>query len=261
MFNQDYQDKTEPASPRKKEEARKRGYVPLSIELNFAFVLLSFFLVLACFLLPLLSVAKEIFKYNFNRIISPDLSLLSLQSFFYNWSTYFFKIILPLVLLPIIPGILSHLLQSNFLLSFKTSFSSRGRSNSSEPESAGLTSRFSRLLSKTTLYEGIKFSLKLVVIGFLGFLLVKKELPNLVTLSDRNPVELLTYFSSVLFKLGLGVVGVYLVLGIGDYLFQRWQHQKEMRMTREELIRELREEEGSPEIKGAFRDFIRERRQ
>jgi len=93
--------------------------------------------------------------------------------------------------------------------------------------------------------------------GFLGVLLIKNELPNLVTLPDRNPVELLSYFSSVLFKLGLGVVGVYLVFGIGDYLFQRWQYQKEMRMTREELKRELREEEGSPEIKGAFRDFIR----
>jgi flagellar biosynthesis protein FlhB len=120
-----------------------------------------------------------------------------------------------------------------------------------------LISRFSKLLSKTTFYEGIKFSLKLVVMGFMGFLLIKNELPNLVTLPDRNPIELLGYLSSVLFKLGLGVVGVYLVFGIGDYLFQRWQYQKEMRMTREELMRELREEEGSPEIKGAFRDFIR----
>jgi flagellar biosynthesis protein FlhB len=257
MFNQDYQDKTEPASPRKKEEARKRGYVPLSIELNFSFVLLSFFLVLACLFFPLLSVAKEVFKYNFNKIISPDLSLWSFQSLFYNWSTYFFKIILPLALLPLIPGILSHLLQSNFLLTFKTPFSNRGRFNSTGYQSSGLTSRLSRFFSKTTLYEGIKFSLKLVVIGFLGFLLIKDELPNLVTLSDRNAVELLTYFSSILFKLGLGVVGVYLIFGIGDYLFQRWQYQKEMRMTREELIRELREEEGSPEIKGAFRDFIR----
>jgi flagellar biosynthetic protein FlhB len=78
-------------------------------------------------------------------------------------------------------------------------------------------------------------------------------------LSDRNPVELLTYFSSVLFKLGLGVVGVYLVFGIGDYLFQRWQYQKEMRMTREELRRELREEEGSPEIKAALKELIGEK--
>ena len=96
--------------------------------------------------------------------------------------------------------------------------------------------------------------------GFMGFFLIKNELPNLLTLSARNPVELLTYFSSALFKLGLGIVGVYLVFGIGDYLFQRWQYQKEMRMTREELKRELREEEGSPEIKGVFRDFIREGR-
>ena len=257
MFSQDYQDKTEPASPRKKEEARKRGYVPLSAELNFAFVLLSFFLVLTCLFFPLLTVAKEVFKYNFNKIISPDLSLGSFHSLLYNWSTYFFKLILPLALLPLIPGILSHLLQSNFLLTFKTPFSSRGRFNSSGYESTGLISRFSRFLSKTTFYEGIKFSLKLAAIGFLGFLLIKNELPNLVTLPDRNPVELLSYFSSVLFKLGLGVVGVYLVFGIGDYLFQRWQYQKEMRMTREELKRELREEEGSPEIKGAFRDFIR----
>lgn len=257
MFNQDYQDKTEPASPRKKEEARKKGYVPLSMELNFTFVLLSFFLVLACLFFPLLSIAKEVFKYNFNKIISPDLSLGSFQSLFYNWSTYFFKIILPLALLPLIPGILSHLLQSNFLLTFKTPFTGRGRFNSSSYQSSGLTSRLSRFLSKATFYEGIKFSLKFVVIGFLGFLLIKNELPNLVTLSDRNPVELLTYFSSALFKLGLGVVGVYLVFGTGDYLFQRWQYQKEMRMTREELKRELREEEGSPEIKETFRDFIR----
>ena len=257
MFNQDYQDKTEPASPRKKEEARKRGYVPLSIELNFSFVLLSFFLVLACLFFPLLSVAKEVFKYNFNKIISPDLSLRSFQSLFYNWSTYFFKIILPLALLPLIPGILSHLLQSNFLLTFQTPFSNRGRFNSIGYQSSGMALRLSRLFSKTTFYEGIKFSLKLVVIGFMGFLLIKDELPNLVTLSDRNAVELLTYFSSILFKLGLRVVGVFIIFGIGDYLFQRWQYQKEMRMTREELIRELREEEGSPEIKGAFRDFIR----
>ncbi|HVP37374.1 MAG TPA: EscU/YscU/HrcU family type III secretion system export apparatus switch protein [Terriglobales bacterium] len=258
MFNQDYQDKTEPASPRKKEESRKRGYVPLSTELNFAFVLLSFFLVLACLFFPLLTITKEVFKNNFNKIISPDLSLQSFQSLYYNWSTYFFKIILPLALLPIIPGILSHLLQSNFLLTFETPFSSRGRFNSSE--SAGLSSRFSRLLSKMTLYEGIKFSVKFTLLGLIGFLLIKNELPNLATLSDRNSVELVSYFSSVLFKLGLGIVGIYLVLGVGDYLFQRWQFQKEIRMTRQEAIKELREEEGSPEVKGAFRDLIRERR-
>ena len=54
-------------------------------------------------------------------------------------------------------------------------------------------------------------------------------------------------------------MGVYLVFGIGDYLFQRWQYQKEMRMTREELRRELREEEGSPEIKAALKELIGEK--
>ncbi len=259
MFTEEYQEKTEPASPRKREEARSRGYVPLSVELNSALTLLGFFAVLSLVFFSLISQTKGIFSHSLTQVNWSNLNLQSFHQLFMHELTAFLKIILPLLLIPLAIGVITNLLQTNFLFVFKSPFSGGGKSSSNTNKFSGIAPKLSRIFSGRVLSEGIKLCLKTVATIFLGYLIIKNELPHIATLSDRGAEDLIFYLSTVFFKLGFTIVLVFLLFGLGDYLFQRWQYEKDIRMSREELKQELREEEGSPEVKGRIRGCMEEK--
>jgi flagellar biosynthetic protein FlhB len=259
MFTEEYQEKTEPATPRKREEVRSRGYVPLSVELNSALTLLGFFAILSLVFFSLISQTKGILYHSLTQVNWSDLNLQSFHQLFIYELTVFLKIILPLLLIPLALGVITNLLQTNFLFVFKSLFSGGGKSSSSGRQSSGITPKLSRIFSSRVFSEGIKLCLKTVITIFLTYLVIRNELSHIATLSDRGADDLFFYLSSVLFKLGFTTVLVFLLFGLGDYLFQRWQYEKDIRMSREELKRELREEEGSPEVKGWIRGFMEEK--
>lgn len=259
IFAEEYQEKTEPASPRKREEARSRGYVPLSVELNSALALLGFFAILSLVFFSLISQTKGILYHSLTQVNWSDLNLQSFHQLFIHQLTFFLKIILPLLLIPLALGIITNLLQTNFLFVHKSPFSGDGKSSSSRSQSSGIAPKLSRIFSGRVFSEEIKLCLKTVVTIFLGYLIIKNELPHIATLTDRGAEDLVFYLSTVFFKLGFTIVLAFLLFGLGDYLFQRWHYEKDIRMSREELKRELREEEGSPEVKGWIRGCMEEK--
>lgn len=85
--------------------------------------------------------------------------------------------------------------------------------------------------------------LKVTVIGAIGYLTLKTECPSL------NPPPLIETLFSLLVKVSLAL----LVLGIGDFIYQKWKYSQNMRMTRQELKDEQREAEGDSQSKSKMR--------
>jgi flagellar biosynthetic protein FlhB len=88
--------------------------------------------------------------------------------------------------------------------------------------------------------------------------MVKNEMPEFAGLTGAEPGQILGVVGAVILKLGFAVVGVYVVIAIGDFAFERYQHGKDIRMTKDEVKREAKDQDLSPQLRGAIKAKQRE---
>ncbi len=151
----------------------------------------------------------------------------------------------PLIVVGILAGTLAPLALSGFNFSSKALLPDFSRIN----PLAGLR----RLYSLPSLAEIAKSVLRVVLIGSIGWIALRNELPALLGLADEALEPALAHGGaialSILRLLTLALVGVAAI----DVPWQIWQHRHQLRMTRQEIRDELKESEGNPEIRARIR--------
>jgi len=244
------QERTEAATPKRREEARQKGQVAKSGELNAAVVLVA---VLLTFYLEgggLLQTLLTAIRVNLTKVGRPELSPSHLVNLSLQSVWFFAKAVVPFLATALAAGMAINLLQSGFL------FSPQAVTFHWERLSplAGLRRLFS---TKGFMALGL-LTLKLLLIGFIGYATIASELGRLPSLADTDVAGLLAWQGRWAFKLVLGVSLAFLALAILDYGFQRWLHEKSLRMTKAEVKEELRQTEGDPRIKARVRSLQQE---
>lgn len=117
---------------------------------------------------------------------------------------------------------------------------------------------FRRLLGLRAFVEGFKALLKFVFIGAVVYMVMKSEMIKIPLLVEYSVEQLFVYLGTVVTKL-LGGIGVSLgILTAGDYFFQKWELDKKMMMTKQEVKDEHKNREGDPMIKARIRRIQRE---
>ena len=117
---------------------------------------------------------------------------------------------------------------------------------------------FKRIFSLKNLIEGLKAFFKLCIVGIAVYLVLKSEVKQLPWLMHFNVTELLSYLGTVLVKLMSAIAFSMLTLAGADYFFQRWDLEKKMMMTKQEVKEEHKSREGDPLIKARIRRVQRE---
>jgi flagellar biosynthetic protein FlhB len=117
---------------------------------------------------------------------------------------------------------------------------------------------FKRIFSMRSLVEGLKAVIKVLLIGLLAAAVVKSEILTVPTLIHFSVSQIFSYFGDVVLKL-LGAVGIFMVFLAGlDYMFQRYDLEKKMKMTKQEVKEEHKSREGDPLVKARIRRVQRE---
>jgi flagellar biosynthesis protein FlhB len=116
----------------------------------------------------------------------------------------------------------------------------------------------SRLFTKKSIFEVIKALLKIGVLVYIFYSLITKELPKILSLADAEASSIVTFVARTCFSLALKVGLVFLFLAGADYMRQRWQHNKELMMSQQEVKEEAKEREGNPLVKSRMRSLQRE---
>ena len=115
-----------------------------------------------------------------------------------------------------------------------------------------------RMLGTQPLAELAKSLLKLGIVGIAVWMSLRTAWPDLVSLVQQSPLGLLDvirrYAGRLLMTAGLS----YLVLAALDYAYQLWQHEKQLRMSHEEIKQESKESEGDPMVKARMRSMGRQ---
>lgn len=116
-------------------------------------------------------------------------------------------------------------------------------------------SGLARKFSMQALAELIKSLLKIGLIGYVAFSEALAALPDFMPLMDKEPYQIMAFAGKTAFWIFLKCALVIAILAIIDYIFQRWQFMKKMKMTKQELKEEAKMTEGDPQVKGRIRSI------
>lgn len=239
-------ERTEEASPKRREEARKKGTVATSRLAIPAATLLAAVLVMRFVGGEFIERLGRLFVGYFalagarHEIAGERLFSLSLQS-----GLLMLPVLAPLLLAVAAAGVGSGLLQTGFLFTTETLRPDFGRLNP--------LSGLSRLFSLDAIGEFAKALLVLIVLGTLGFHFLYADLPALASLPGLGGADILLYVGREGMRLIAWSVGLLAALAVADYGFRRWRTEARLKMSRHELKEEAREQEGDPLTKNRLR--------
>ncbi|MDY6906583.1 MAG: flagellar biosynthesis protein FlhB [Thermodesulfobacteriota bacterium] len=247
MADNSSEEKTEEPTPRKRRKTREEGQVAKSVEVPSVFVLFAGVVVLYFFAdylrNDILDIMRSCFRFNGTTEISPASLLLILEQYI----KAFFILLMPLLIAVFFAALATNIVQVGFQISPK----------SIEPKLSKINviKGFGRLFSMKSLGELAKSLLKFVIIGGVLYVNLRKELFALSMLPDMETAQILIYILRVAFKIFIWVLLIMVVLALLDYVFQRWQFEKQIRMTRQELKDEMKQTEGDPHVKSRIRSL------
>lgn len=248
--NRDDQERTERATPRKREEARKKGQVARSREVVSAAVLTG---CVICFYFQssgALERMMNLMRSAFRRSVSVTLSTDTVPALFGQTVLEMLILLAPLFLTVVLAGLAANAFQVGFQVSAESMTPDLSKINPLEG--------FKRLFSLQSVMELVKSVMKLAIVGFVAFLAVRSELPHLLPLMDQSVPAIVRFLGRVSFRI-LGTTCVILaVLAVLDYAYQRWEHERGLRMSRQEIKDEAKETEGDPLIRSRIRRIQQE---
>ena len=238
-------ERTEKATPRRRNEARDEGRVARSQEVNSALVLGVTFAALALTAPSTGDRLHLVFTTTMARVAAPDLTAETVGDLAAEWLRTVGLLCLPLLLAAAVAGLLASVVQNRPTLRTKALKPDLKRLNPLK----GIKQWFSPQ-SGVELAKGI---LKIVVVGAAATAVIWPQLPQLVGLGTRPPSVIAAYAGSLVLRLAFAVIGILVPLGIADLVYQRRRHEKSLRMTKDEVKQEHRQQDVAPEIKNAIR--------
>lgn len=249
-------EKTEPATDKKKSDARKEGQVAKSKELNGAISLFAMFLVLKIYVGNLGISFVEVFAESYNRI--PEMSTL-VDGFIIPRQ---FAEVMNQIILRILMMMLPFLAVA-FAVAFIVDLVQvkwKPTSKPMKPKFSKLdpTKGIKRLFSVDKLMELLKSLIKLIIIGYMAYSTLKDEAAQLFLLYDMQLISALKLFGDIVINMALKICVVYLVIGVVDYVYQKHKFNEDLKMTKQEVKDEWKNSEGDPQIKGKQRQRMQE---
>ncbi len=247
MAEESFQEKTEKPTPRKREDAKKKGEVAKSRELPSLAVLLSALMALTFFGYYTYSHIQIIMKGAFSIPTMNDLNISEFLIFAQKIVTQSILAISPVLAAVFITAVLSNLMQVGIIF---TSESIMPKLSKIDPIKG-----FKRLFSKQSLMELFKSLLKLVIVGGVAYLTIKSEMKNVYSLGQMEINSILGYlfvtFSKIFIRCSLAMI----VLVILDYAYQKWEFENKLKMTKQEVKEDLKKTEGDPLIKSRIKSI------
>ena len=117
---------------------------------------------------------------------------------------------------------------------------------------------FKRIISMDKLVELLKAVIKIGLIAYLAYSELTESVGLVNSLYDTDLFDAVAMIGKLVIDFGFRVAIIYLVIGLADYIYQKFKFNKDMRMTKQEIKDEFKQTEGDPKIKGQIRQRMRE---
>lgn len=242
-------DKTEPATPKKRKKAREEGQVARSSELISSLILLGM-LMGSRSSIPHVGQSVTSFFLNCFSAASPTTSPEKLQELAGACFRQSAQLALPAMSMAMVVGVSVNLLQVGLSFTPKL-LEMRGNR-------IDLLQGLKRLLAPQGAMEILKGMVKVGLVGFTGWRFLSQRREMFYRFVEDDPRKISSRVGELAYDLGMQMVGTLMVVAALDYIYQRVKLERSLRMTKQEVKDEMRQSEGSPEIRGRIRQRQRE---
>lgn len=249
-------EKTEAATPKKLEDARKEGQVAKSREVGLGLSLLTLFLILKAAVGWVGRSLLESFSMIYNRI--PELVKLqdgmppaaAFAAVFRNALLRILLILSPFLLVGFVVAFLGDLIQVKWKPTMKPLQPKFSKMNPAK----GLK----KIISPQSLIELAKAVVKIAMIAYIVYSTLKDQAGAIFSMYDMPLMQAVSMTGNIVINLGLKISALYMVIAGLDFMYQKWKFAEDMKMTKQEVKEEMKNSEGDPQIKGKQRQRMRE---
>ncbi|MBN8554893.1 MAG: flagellar biosynthesis protein FlhB [Deltaproteobacteria bacterium] len=248
---EDAGDKTEDATASRLEEARERGDVPQSREFGSFMVFLGFTITAYFFAKFFLSHVLKLFDRYFDF---KSMQLETSQDFMVLSAAILKDILVlcsPILIGTVVFGIAASLGQFGFLFTTEKI--------SPSFEKIDPIKGFAKIFSKETVVEFIKSFLKLTLVSFVLYLVLKGEIKHLTQLGIEPMSNIFLYFIQLIMKVIFSILIFLAILGLSDLAYSKWSYAQKMKMSLQEIKDESKQKDGDPFVKSRIRQLQRDR--
>lgn len=243
-------DKTEKATPKKLNEARKEGQVPRSREVTLAITLVTATFMLSIFGDDAFTTFRKMIMVFFSHYMTTNLTEGALG----NISKYVLlnggKVMLIFTLPLLVFGVVGNILQTGFMYTTKPLKPSLDKLN----PIAG----FKRIFSTRTLVQLLKDIVVILIVGFVGYQFLMSNYEDIAGLNNLVLNNIPHAYLSYVIEIFKRVSFIMVIIAAADFAYQKYKYNKDMKMSKQEVKDEFKQDEGDPEIKGKRKQRMKE---
>jgi len=244
-------EKTEKATPKKRQDARKKGQVVKSQDISSAIVMLMVFIFLFFFAGSLRDELLAFFRQTFiHNIRIESLTIDSVMHLFTETLIQMAFIIVPIMAIAFVGALAGNFLQFGFLFTL-------------EPMKFDLKKMdpikgLKKIFSVKAIVELIKSVLKIGFIGSVTTIIIWSNLPEVLALSFKSPWMTLITVGKLVGIMGIAASLVLLCVSVLDWMYQKHEYEKNLKMSKQDIKDEYKNSEGDPLIKSKIKQRQRE---
>ena len=246
-------DKTEKATPKKLDDARKEGRVARSSDLINGFMLLLMFFVLKLFGGIMANLFLDSFVKYYNKASDISMEVFDVRQAV-NLSN---EIVLDIVIasLPVLIGSFVVALVGNIV---QVGWKVTGKPLKPKLDRLNPIGGLKRMFSQEKVVELIKSILKVLAIALVAYNEVKDRWKFILNLYDFEFMQAILNIFDIVLDVGIKISVIFVIIGLADFGYQKWKHLHDLRMSKQEVKDEMKQSEGDPQIKGQIRQKMRE---
>ncbi len=249
-------EKTEQPTAKKLEDSRKEGQVAKSKEIANAFGLLALFLVLKLYLGSMGTRFLEAFSASYTQIpgvvkmYNGDLPVASLQVVIRSMMLQIVIILAPVLLVGVLVAFVCDVAQVKWKPTTKPL----------KPKFSKLNpiKGFGRIFSANSMVELIKAIIKIILIGYVAYSFLKDRAGQIFILYGISLNQAIGLIGEIVTDLGIRIAAVYMIIAFMDFAYQKWKFNEDMKMTKQEVKDEYKNQEGDPQVKSKQKQRMRE---
>ena len=239
------EEKTEKATPKKRRDQRKEGNVLQSKEVVTAVSVLGIFsavrLLAGFFMRSVLAYTQNIYEESATYAVTPD----NIMPLIVDMMTLFVIVVGPICAVAMVLGVLPTIAQTKGLFTMKALKPKFSRLN----PFAGIKKMFS-LQAIVGILKGL---IEVIVVGVMIYNEITARMPKILALMDAGVMQGLAYAALSIYDLVMLICIMLVFVAAADFLFQWWQFEKKLKMSKQEVKEEYKQMEGDPQVKSKIK--------
>ncbi|MCT2534538.1 flagellar biosynthesis protein FlhB [Aquibacillus koreensis] len=243
-------EKTEKATPKKRQDSRKKGQVAKSQDVNTAILLFFVFIIFIVTGNQMKETMMVMYDKTFTEYINWDVTENSVQQILIETTMEIGLAIAPIMGIAIVAGLAANFLQIGFLFTTKPLEMKLNKLNPIEGAK--------RIFSARALVELVKSLLKISIVGAVTFIILWMNKDEMMMLAGKGIHNSLAFFGNITIMMGIASAIALLIISVLDYSYQKYDYEKNIRMSKNDIKDEYKNIEGNPLIKSKIKEKQRQ---